>query len=115
MIHAHGDDVVRIPFQIRRQIVFKTDETEWPRADELAVDPNLGVVIDPVEFNRDQLVFLRRVEPKMFAIPANPAGYEAVAAAIVRAERTIADARSLLLKSQFASKSSVRRAGEAGE
>src|ERR1039458_5430613 len=91
MIHAHGDDVVvGIPFQIRRQVILKTGKTERPSADELAVDPDFGMVINAVELNRDEFIFLRRVEPEMFAIPADAAGRVATAAAIFRAERPFA-------------------------
>ena len=89
MIHAHGDDVVRIPFQIRRQIVFKTNKAKRSRPHKLAVDPNFGMVINAIEFNRHKLVFLRRVDLEMFSIPADAAGHEAIAAAEFRAERTL--------------------------
>ena len=87
MIHAHGDDVVRMPVQIRRQLVFKSDVTVWPLANKLAVDPDFAMVIHAVEFNRHQFVFQYRVELEVFAIPADAAGHEAIAAAIFRVQR----------------------------
>src|ERR1035437_3096431 len=91
MVHAHGDDIVSgIPFQIRRQVVLKAGKSKRTRADELAVDPDLGMVINAVDLNRDELLFLPRVEPKMFAIPADAAGRVAVAAAVFGAERSFA-------------------------
>ena len=62
MIHAHGDDIV-IGIRISDMASNRIQNRIKPNgraADELAVDPDFGIVINAVEFNRHKFVFLRR-------------------------------------------------------
>jgi hypothetical protein len=47
-------------------------------AQVLAVDPDVGVVIDAVEFDEDRAVAISFVQMKCFSIPADTARREAV-------------------------------------
>ena len=73
---------------VGRQVALETRISVGPAADEMAVDPDLRVVVHAVELDRDELVFVRRVQLEMLAIPADAAGGVAVAAAVLGAERS---------------------------
>src|ERR1035437_8828462 len=88
MVHAHGNDIaVGIPFQIQCQVILKTSKAKLSATDELSIDTVFGMFKNTDKLNRHELVFLRRVEPEMFSIPADAAGCETIAAAIFRAKR----------------------------
>ena len=90
MIYAHGHDIVRPrAFHIRGEVTGEAGEAKGPGADELAVDPDLRVVIHAVEFDGHVPAGLRRIKLEVFAIPGDAAGGEAVAAAVLRAERPL--------------------------
>ena len=90
MVHPHRDDIfIRAKLQAGRQVTRKAGIPVGPRADEHAVDPDLRVIIDAVELNRDAPAFLGGVEMEMFAIPAEAARRITVAAGVIGAERPV--------------------------
>ena len=68
-------------FQMRREVVFKTDVAEGPVPQKLAVDPDIAVLIDAVELHQHllSLPVLRRGEGP--AIPADARRQRAAGAA----------------------------------
>src|SRR5688572_20037345 len=56
-----------------RQVIAEPDVAVGAVAEVMAVDPDIGVVIDAVEFDRDRALTIRAIEPERLAIPSDPA------------------------------------------
>ena len=90
MIHSDGEDVWCIAeFQVRREVAFESGVAVGAAANEVAVDPDFGVVVDTFEFDGDEFGFGDWIEIKGFAIPADASRREAGATGVFRAERAL--------------------------
>ena len=90
MIDAHGKNVLlRAEFEQGRQNAFEARIPVRPAAHEVAVDPDIGVVIHPIEFDGDEFVRIGGVELEVFAIPPDAAWGVAITAALLSAKRPL--------------------------
>src|SRR6516164_4338990 len=90
MVHAHGQNVVGFETNQRRQDTFEAGVAVRPAPDEMTIDPNLGIVIDAIKFNRNQLVGLGGIDLEMFSIPSDAARGIAISASELGAKGAIA-------------------------
>src|SRR5690349_9945622 len=81
VIDAHLDYVRTIKSQMRREVVLKTDVPVRTMSEMLAVDPDVAVVIDAVELDRDRAIEIAEIERERFAIPTDTARRETVRSA----------------------------------
>src|SRR5215469_1491715 len=89
MIHSHREHVCGITeFQMRREAAFETGITIGPAANEVAVDPDFGVVVNTFKFNSHEFGFGGCVETETFAIPAHTSRSEAGATGVFWPQRT---------------------------
>src|SRR5579864_1983531 len=86
MVDPHSQDVFSSEACERRQSALEARIAVRPAAHEMTIKPNLGIVIDAVELDRDELVGIVGVEPEMSTIPADTTGGITVAAAVLGAQ-----------------------------
>ena len=87
IVHPHGQDVGRaVGFQKFGEIITEADEAVGSASEELAVDPDLAVHINPVELDDDLLAGGVR-KRETFPIPADAVREKAVIAVALRRRR----------------------------
>ena len=74
IVDSYRENVFRVEFHIRRQLVLKANVSVWSAALGPAVNPHLAVLIHTVEGNKYFLAFFVRREPKMFPVPTDSTG-----------------------------------------
>ncbi|OPZ19541.1 MAG: hypothetical protein BWZ10_00916 [candidate division BRC1 bacterium ADurb.BinA364] len=76
IVHSHGENVFAFRAQERSQLVFEAHVAVRPLAQMAAVDPDIGVHVNAVEFDENAAIRPSRIEAELLAIPSDARGEE---------------------------------------